>query len=177
MVTKTMKIKQDAASFPIPQTKDEVVSAIAEIGRRQRERERIQAEMNDRLSTLRQEYETQAAPHGEAIRALFQGIQTWCESHREELTLGGKVKTANLPSGEIRWRMRPPRVSIRAAEQVLESLKSLGLNRFVRTKEEINKDAILAEPEAIIAIKGISISQSEDFVIVPFETQLEEVLG
>ena len=56
-----------------------------------------------------------------------------------------------------------------------EALKSFGLERFLRTKEEIDKTAILAEPDAVEHIKGISITQREEFVIVPFETKLEEV--
>ena len=50
------------------------------------------------------------------------------------------------------------------------------LKRFIRTKEEINKEAILDEPEVVASVKGISITQKEDFVIVPFETELESVL-
>ncbi|MHC1727273.1 MAG: hypothetical protein AB9866_14915 [Syntrophobacteraceae bacterium] len=39
----------------------------------------------------------------------------------------------------------------------------------------MNKDAILAEPEAAKAIPGITISRGKGFVITPFESQLEEV--
>ena len=54
-------------------------------------------------------------------------------------------------------------------------LRRLGLTQSIRAKEEINKEAILNEPEAIKGVAGISISQGEDFVIVPFETELAEV--
>jgi phage host-nuclease inhibitor protein Gam len=66
-------------------------------------------------------------------------------------------------------------VTVRAAGIVIEALKRLGLTRFLRVKEEINKEAILAEPDAVRDVKGISISQGEDFVIVPLATELEEV--
>jgi phage host-nuclease inhibitor protein Gam len=170
------RLKQPAATFPVPQDKDAVVEAIAAIGRHQRERERIQAAMNDALAEVRQGFETQAAPHAEAIKGLSAGVQTWCEAHRDRLTQEGKVKTARLASGEVRWRTRPPSVSVRAVDTVLEALKRLHLTRFIRTKEEVNKEAILTEPEAVSHIKGITINQKEDFVIVPFETELEEVL-
>lgn len=169
------KIKQEAAAFPVPQSRDAVVEAIAEIGRRQRERDRIQAAMNDRLADVRQFFEEEALPHAQAIHEIAQGVQTWCEANRDELTQGGKVKHAALASGEVKWRMRPKSVSIRGLEKVLEALKSFKLERFIRTKEEVNKEAILDEPEAVENVKGITISQLEDFVIVPFETELEEV--
>ena len=169
------RIKQDAVGHPIPQSKEAVVEAIAAIGRHQRERERIQAAMNDALAVTRQQFEEQAAPHAEALKRLSQGVQLWCEAHREALTQGGKVKFAHLASGEIKWRMRPPSVSVRALDMVLDALKKLGLTRFIRAREELNKEAILADPEPVAHIKGITISQREDFVIMPFETQLEEV--
>lgn len=174
-MAKQPRIKTEASAFPIPQSREQAVEAIAEIGRKQRERERIQSAMNDELAAIRQRYEEQARPHAEAIRELSAGVHTWCEANRESLTQGGKVKTANLASGEIRWRMRPPSVACRALDNVLAALKQLGLSRFIRTKEELNKEAILAEPEAVQHIKGLSITQKEDFVIVPFETELEEV--
>ena len=44
-----------------------------------------------------------------------------------------------------------------------------------RQKEEINREAILNEPEAVASVPGIRIDQAEDFVIKPFEALLTEV--
>lgn len=172
---KKTRIKQDSPERKVPQTKDEAVEAIAEIGRLQRERTRIETAMNDELAVIRQRFEEEAAPHSDAIKRLSQGVAIWCEAHRAELTQQGKVKTASLASGKVLWRMRPPKVVLRGIEMVLQALKLASLTRYIRTKEEINKEAILADPEGVSAIKGIEIKQGEDFVIVPFETELEEV--
>ncbi len=169
------RLKTDAVAVQVPQNKDEVIEAIAAIGRHQRERQRLQAAMNDDLARVRQAWESQAAPHGERIRALTCGVHLWCEAHRATLTQDGKVKYAKLASGEIKWRMTPPKVVIRAAENVLEYLTHAGLGRFIRMKEEVNKEAVLAEPEVVQHIKGITITQKEEFIILPFETELEEV--
>ena len=173
---KQERIKSEAAEFPVPQSKDQAVEAIAEIGRRQRERERIQAAMNDELSEIKRKYEEEALPHGAAISGLSAGVQTWCEANRDDLTGHGKVKFAELASGKVSWRTRPPKVSISSMEKVLAALRDMKLDRFIRTKQEVNKEAILAEPEAARHVKGITIKQGEDFVIVPFETELEEVV-
>ncbi|KKT96721.1 MAG: Mu-like protein prophage FluMu host-nuclease inhibitor protein gam, partial [Parcubacteria group bacterium GW2011_GWA2_45_15] len=58
-------------------------------------------------------------------------------------------------------------------ESILESLKSLKLKRFIRTKEEIDKEAMLKEPETAKTVKGVSISQHEEFVAKPTELQVE----
>lgn len=171
-----VRLKQDAATFPVPQHRDQVIEAIAQIGRRQRERMRLETLMNDDLAKVREAWEKQAAPHLEAIRELQRGVQIWCEANRDLLTQGGKVKYAHLASGEVKWRLTPPKVVIRAAENVLEYLKKASLHHLIRVKEEPNKEAILAEPESVMGIKGINISQREEFVIRPFETELEEVI-
>lgn len=164
-----------AAGPAAPQTKDECVEAIAEIGRKQRERDRIQADMNDELAAIKQKYETLALPLADTIRVLTSGVQTWCEANRDALTNGGKVKFAALASGEIKWRMRPPSIRLKGADAIMELMRKLGLSRFIRVKEEVNKDALLAEPDVAKNIPGVTISQTEDFVIIPFETELEEV--
>lgn len=174
MASKT-RIKQPAEEIKIPQSRDETVEAIAEMGRRQRHRERIQADMNDELAQVRQRYEEQAAPHAKVIQDLSRGIRIWCEANRKELCRDGG-KTSSLPSGQISWRLRPPSVSVRAVETVIATLKGLGLHRFIRTKEEINKEALLLEPGIIQSVNGLTLSRGEDFIIKPFETEMEEIL-
>lgn len=54
----------------------------------------------------------------------------------------------------------------------------LGLQRFIRTKEEPNKEAMQAEPEVARQVAGISIgSVGEDFVVEPFEAVLADMVG
>lgn len=169
---KTDRVKAPAAD--VPQTREAVVEAIAEIGRKQRERTRIETAMNDEIATIRQAHEAEALPLGEAIGVLALGVQAWCEANRADLT-GGVRKTVAMASGEVRWRMTPPKVEVKGVEAVLELLRTRGMERFIRTKEEPNKEAMLLEPEAVKLLPGIKIKQHEEFVIVPHETALEEV--
>jgi phage host-nuclease inhibitor protein Gam len=172
-MTKPKKLKAEAAKG-VMQSRDEVVDAIAAIGRHVRERTRIETAMNDELAGIRAQFEGLAQPHGEAIKALSDGVQAWCEAHRAELTDGGKTKTAQLPTGEVKWRTTPPSVSVKGADAVLALLSERGLQRFIRTKTEVNKEAFLNEPEEAAKVPGVTISQREEFVIEPFETALAE---
>jgi phage host-nuclease inhibitor protein Gam len=172
-MAKTTRIKSPAAKYPPPQTRDQVIDAVAEIGRRQRECQRIEAAMNDELAAVKARFETEATPHAEAIKAISGGVQTWCEANRQILTDGGRTKTAMLPTGEIKWRMTPPRVEIKGQEAVMDLLRRAGLARFIRFREEINKEAILVDPDAVKGIGGIKIKQTEEFVIQPFEADLQ----
>lgn len=175
-MTKKTRIKTEAATTTFS-TREEVNVAIAEIGAAQRQRDALTTAMNEELAAVRARFEDQAAVHSAVIRELGKGVQIWAEANRTDLTRDGRTKTVRLASGEFSWRTRPPRVVVRGEGIVTEALKRLGLDRFLRTKTEIDKNAILADPDAVEGIKGLSITQGEDFVIKPFETDLEEVQG
>lgn len=169
---KKTRIKANASTVFVPQDQAQVVDAIREIGDANRLLVRLQADMNDALAEVKERFETEAGPIKTRIDNLSKGVQTWCEANRDKLTQGGKVKTHAFPSGEVQWRIRPPSVRITGQESVLDSLRRLNLARFIRTKEEVNKEAILNEPEAVKGVAGIAISQGEDFIVQPFEDQL-----
>lgn len=168
------RIKKAASAAFVPQNRDQVASAIREIGERQRELARLEAGMNDEIAAVKERWENTAEPHKQRVNELTSGVHIWCEANREAITQAGKTKTATFTTGEIAWRTRPPSVVVRGAEAVLDSLRRLGLTRFIRTKEEVNKEAILNEPKAVASVPGISISQGEDFAVTPFEVELTE---
>jgi len=169
------KVKQAAVAVDVPQSRDAVAEDIAAIGRAQRERARIEAAMGDAIASTRETFERQAEPHRLTIERLQRGVQIWCEAHRAELTDGGKNKTHAFATGEVRWRVTPPSVALKGVEAVLKRLRELKLFDLIRTKEEVSKEAILAAPEKVRGIAGITIEQHEEFLIVPHEAALEDV--
>ncbi len=173
---KKNKIKTPAADYPVPQEKPEAVRDIGKIGQLQRQRTRIETAMNDKLAKIKEEYEAKAAPLSANISALAKGVHTWCEANRDELTDNNKVKFANLPTGKVNWRKKPPKVNLSKVEDVIARLEKLGLTQFIRTKPEVDKEAILKTPDLVEGIKGIKVkSDGEEFGITPFETELEEI--
>ncbi len=167
---------KNMAAEAVPKSAQEADVAIARIGSLQRERKRLETELNDKLAALKKEYADLARPHQNEIEMLFKAVQIFCEANRRELTRNEKVKFHAFHSGVISWRKRPPKVTLRGVAAIMEHLKTLGLERFIRTKEEINKEAMLAEPNVAASIEGVKIgSAGEDFVITPSETKLDEV--
>ncbi|EEX6294434.1 host-nuclease inhibitor protein Gam, partial [Escherichia coli] len=69
------------------------------------------------------------------------------------------------------WRLGNPSCSVsRDVEGVIEMLRRMGLERFIRTKEEVNKQAVLAEPDAVKGVAGIKVNKgAESFHVEPFE--------
>ncbi len=170
-MTKKRRLKADAQDAP--QTREAVQTAIKQLGDAQRELGRLDTKMNDEIAEITDGYTPHINHLKDKIKTLQKGVQMWCEANRAELT-GGKGKTVNLVTGKISWRTRPPSVRLTKVETVLESLRTLGLQRFIRNKEEVNKDAMLAEPEIAQTVSGVSIKTNvEDFVIEPFEQNVE----
>lgn len=169
-----VKTKTKAApALPIPADDTEAREAIREIGDRQREALRLQAEMNDQIAALHERYGALVAPINARVTALTEGLQLFCEVNRTRLT-GGKVKYAEFSTGKVSWRLRPAKVTLKKIEDVIEAIRKAGLgDRFLRTKTEVNKDAMLEDRTTASAIKGVSIgSDGEDFVVEPYETDL-----
>lgn len=162
-----------AETLEAPQSREETQSWIKTLGDTQREHARLTHDLNDKIAELTDAAKPALNALAERSAALQQGIQAWCEANRAELTAGGG-KTANLITGEVSWRQRPPSIAVRGIESVLENLRTLGLARFIRQKEEVNKEAMLNEPDIAATIAGITVVRGkEDFVIVPFEVETQ----
>jgi phage host-nuclease inhibitor protein Gam len=171
MAVKKTRIKQQALTS-VPQSHDDCAAVINTIGRLSREITVTQAAMNDEIAAVTDRYTAVFTPLQEQVKAMTAGVQSYCEANRDELTDGGKTKTIGFVTGTVQFRQRPPSVAVRGVDSVIEALKQFGLARFIRVKEELNKDAILNEPAAVAGVAGLSIKSGvEDFVIQPFEQE------
>jgi phage host-nuclease inhibitor protein Gam len=169
----TKRTRMSGKALPAATNREDAEQKIQRLGELQRDLVRLEAEMNDQLSPIKEHYENTAKPLNAEIEELWAGVQAWAESNKPDL-LDGKAKTAKLSTGDVGWRTSTPSVRLTNAKVVLEGLKQMGLNQFIRTTEEVNKEAILAAPQAVQHVKGISISQTETFFIKPFASEIEK---
>ena len=85
-----------------------------------------------------------------------------------------ETKPAKLSTGELLWRTTPPSVSLpKKQDAVIQALIRADLGHLIRTKQEVNKEAILDDTDAVKGIAGIKIKRREEFVAKPFESQIE----
>lgn len=157
----------------VPKSLDEAAEFLAQIGEEQRATDKIRSDINTKVDKLKAKAMADVKPYQEKISQLVEGLFAYAEAHRDELTDGGKRKTVEVPTGTFGWRMTPSAVSLRDVESILKSLKSLGLERFIRTKEEVDKEAMLKEPDVASTVKGVSVSQREEFIAKPTELEVE----
>jgi len=167
--------KTHGANLPVPQSRDEAAATVTAIGNLNRELARLETGMNDALAQVKTRFEAMAEPHRTAVTEKTERLKIWAEANRQALTGGDKTKTVDLGTGLLKWRLRPPAVRLSKVDDVIERLKTLGLARFLRTKEEVNKEAMQAEPEVARTVAGVSIgSAGEDFIVEPFEARLAD---
>jgi phage host-nuclease inhibitor protein Gam len=167
------KLKRAAETVRVPQSREEAEAMLARLGAVQREQTLLTAALEETLASARQSTEAEAPPLKAEAEGLVRGIQLWAEANRPTLTQDGRTKTIKLATGEIAWRARPPSVKIKDMPGVMERLVQLGLARFLRTKSEINREAMLAEPSVAREVPGVTIaSEGEEFVVSPLTEQV-----
>ena len=162
-------------NYQAAQHAEDAADFIKALGEKRRAILRIEHAMNDKVAELKQAFEERALPLKGEVSEIIAAVQAWAETNREELTQRGKIKTVKLTTGEFNWRTRPPKVGVRGKDKVIAALKGLGLTRFVRISEEIDREALLKEKNVATQIQGISISSAgEDFAISPYELEIED---
>jgi phage host-nuclease inhibitor protein Gam len=173
------KLKRASSMVRAPKDMEEASIYLDRIGAAMRERATIEGDLNDQVALLRAGAEAKANPIDLEVDQLTKGLQLWAEANRAALTKDGATKTIRLATGEIAWRRLPPKVSIRGGvEAMVERLQQLSLTKFLRTKVELDKEAMLREPAAAKAVPGITIgSEGEEFVVTPAHVELPEAAG
>lgn len=165
------RAKKAAAALPVPQSDVGAAALLREVGDLARARADLRMAVEGEIAALQERLATEDAPLKARHEAAVGGLEVWAAAHRERLT-GGRGKTIRLATGVLAWRARPPKVAVArgALAHVLAALEAAGLERLLRRKVELDKEAILKEPDAITAIEGVSVgADGEEFVVEPFE--------
>jgi phage host-nuclease inhibitor protein Gam len=159
----------------VPQNREELSSAVARVGSLQRTIKSAKSRADEKIAEIQEALSQEIAEPMDELDDAILGIQAFAESNRELLT-EGKTKTVRLPTGVVLWRFTPPRIALKGVENVIALLKQLGLTRFIRTTEDVDKEQMLKERKVAEGIVGVSVVQTEEFVVKPNETDVEVVL-
>jgi phage host-nuclease inhibitor protein Gam len=164
------------AAIAVPQNREEVQQWISNLGKVQRDRATLTNQMNNLIAPITARFAPDLDEKAAEEGRLLDGIATWCEANKTELTKD--AKTVNLVTGEIQWRMNPPSVAFKRGikvDEIIAHIKQLKLAKlFVRTKEEVDKEAILRaddKTKAKLTAAGTIkiVTDSETFAVTPFE--------
>jgi phage host-nuclease inhibitor protein Gam len=152
---------------------EEVDQSLLRLGQVEAFVQKREAEMNEKIQLLRDGFDrTTSAPRTET-KLLQDEIEAFCILHKDEFE---KSRSKDLVHGSVSFRVGNPSVAALnrkySFKTIIELLKRLGLAKlYLRTKEEIDKEAILADYAAKkisddkLAAAGIKVDQKESFNI------------
>jgi phage host-nuclease inhibitor protein Gam len=156
---------------------EELLGEIAMLTIEQREQKNA---LDREMTAARERFETPLTTLGKQIEEKTALLESWASANPSEFPKGRK--SIELLHGILGYRTGTPKLKTLPKwtwDRVLENLKSLGkvVAGFVRTKDEVNKEAIIAAVsegrlEATEARQlGVQVIQEETFFVEP---KLEE---
>ncbi len=165
-------------------SREEMESLVGEITVLKTREQKLTAEMNRRVTEIRQNYETELGSIGEKIEDLMTVARDWADQNLAEF---GKAKSIPMTHGVVGWKIGNPTLKTISGftwDRVLEKLRDGGLRfgAYVRTKFEVNKEQLLADrdsyTEAELKKVGVRVVQDERFFVEPkietVETRVKE---
>lgn len=157
-----------------PQTREEAEALVGEIAALKNFEAQTKAMMDQRLQEVRQEYEVQLASANNDLVVPLLRIQAWAEANPD---LFEKTKSIEMLHGRVGWRIGNPTLKPASGftwAKVLERLKALGHAVFIRTVDEVDKEAILSARENLLdgdlRQMGVKVVREESFFVQPKAT-------
>lgn len=162
------RVKLPKSTVIVPETREQAEEAVRVITTLKIRERKLKSEMDAKLTEVKRRYETDLAGLAEQITTAVESIHAWAERHPEDF--GGR-KSLQMLHGVIGWRTTPP--AIKPAKgftwpAVLERLLGLGRLEFIRTKQEPNKEALLAARESEdLKAMYMQVIQDDEFFVEP----------
>lgn len=164
---------------PLIDTRAKAEALLGEIALPTLERNHCTLDMDRELTTVREHFESPLTAIGKQLEEKTALLEGWAAANPEEFPKGRK--SLDMLHGVIGYRTGTPKLKAllrKTWDAVLQTLKAFGLAQYVRVKEEVNKEAIIADSqagnvdEATLKKIGVTVSQEESFFVEP---KLEEI--
>ncbi len=148
---------------------EDALARIAEIRADKAEAERA---FEVHVAELRRPIDAAAAVLDAEEAVLVAAVQDWAEANRRKLTNDGKRKSLHIGAGRIGWAKGKDRIEIEKGEEaearILDAIRAAGLVQFIRTKDSINKQAMLDDPKLALTFAGVALVEGvEAFFVEP----------
>lgn len=158
---------------PIINTVEEADATLAEIASRKRQISLFEISLKEEVDRLKAECSAQCAPLKQDIEVREQALVQFALAKKEELFKGKKSR--DLTFGTIGFRLSSSLKTARKMtwDRVLGILKDRGLTQCIRTKEEVDKEALRTMSADALAEVGCKLIQEDTFYYELNETELE----
>jgi phage host-nuclease inhibitor protein Gam len=153
-------------------TVEEAEALFADYAKADAKAQKLQAELDLKITKAREQYQDDLARLAEEREDKFRKLQHFALSNPD---LFGKKKSLEFTHGLLGFRTGNPALKTRKGYTwavVLDLLKKAARTDLVRTKEEVNKEAILgaredADMDKLMGYIGVEVVQDEAFYVEP----------
>lgn len=158
-------------------TRADLEAAVGQLAHATTERQRLTAEMEQEITLIRARYEGSLGNLTETLDTITEAAAEWAARNPAEF---GNRKSLALTHGTIGWRVGNPTLKPLSGwtwDRVLERLATTeGWMGYVRTKAEVNKEAILIDRDALadsdLKKMGVQVIRNEPFFVEPKLTEV-----
>ncbi len=161
MATKRIKPNLDVA---VIKTLAEADSALARIATFGRYLEIIEAQLNEDIAALKLKAEETAEPFRQKIVDLEVSLGRYAELHKDEL-FTDKTRSKQCAFGSFGYRFSSELDTVGGVswKAVLEKLESQGLTEYIRSKPEVDREALRKAPADILKRVKCTIREKDVF--------------
>ena len=128
--------------------------------------------MNKTIDAVKKRFDKQTRDLREEIKSAEEDIEAFCLKNKGDFE---KARSKDFPHGIIGFRNNPPKVEVvnrkYTLKTAIELIKRVYEQKYLRVKEELNKDEILADyankkiDDSALAGVGLRVNQDESFYI------------
>lgn len=159
-----------------PATREEMERLAGEIADAKILQQDYTARMNAGIADVKSRYEALFGDLEERLAEMMERARAWADAHPAEF---GKARSIEMTHAVVGFRTGQPQLKLRSGwtwERVLRKIQDFWSGEgYVRTKSEVDKQAILNQREALgtqIGEMGLRVVQEETFFVDP---KLQEV--
>ena len=132
---------------PVLKTWGEVEEALKEIKKIDNDVAKVEAFHNDKLDEIKNEMAVKTEDDLKRKARLEKDLEEFAGAHKDEVRSEKRLKTKELNNGFIGFRWTPwsIRFAKKKKDEVIALLKKKKLDDWIRTKEELDKDAVMKD--------------------------------
>lgn len=158
-------------------SRDEAEAVMNDLAASANNRRRLVCRMDAAVLKIQEEAAPGIAACEADLQAKSDALRAWAEAHPEEFPKGRK--SLEFLSGTLGFRTGTPKLALLSRaftwEKVLELLRGKGWTGLIRTKQEVAKDAVIAQRDSDLDLRtvGLKVTQDESFFVEPMLTDAD----
>ena len=125
--------------------------------------EKLEGKMTLQMNSIREEFQGKIEPLNKELVNLDEGVRAFAEERKAEFA---KVRTRELNFGTISFRVKKS-LYVRNNKATVAALKALGLQAYLRTTEEPDKEKLDGLADTDLAKIGVTRKTDDKLSVEP----------